>query len=121
MSDQKLNKINAWREDGKHLPPFMRDFHDQKDLFKWMHHIVSKNNADKADYEKLEMNFRDMHLFTVDFFLWFMAQHGYTLQKTKKKLDFYDIEKTVGDYREQSMEQSANVLKAMLNKGNDDD
>lgn len=32
--------IQHWRESGLYLPEFMRDFHDQKDLFKALQDVV---------------------------------------------------------------------------------
>lgn len=31
--------MEKWLESGNYLPKFMRDFHDQKDLFKSMHYL----------------------------------------------------------------------------------
>ncbi len=34
MTEQEYQELKAWINSGKHLPPFLRDFHDQKDVFK---------------------------------------------------------------------------------------
>lgn len=84
-----------WRNDGEHLPEFMRDFHDQKNLFKAL--SSSFTNA-----EDCPLNFRDGQIYTIDWFLWFMAIHGYKLQKTTAKVEFRDISKAIEegwDYR----------------------
>lgn len=80
-------EIRQWRAEGKHLPPFMRDFHDQKDLFKTIHerYIERPDGA----------NWVQAHCYTIDFFLWFMSQHGYTLQKSRTRLPFDDLHATV--------------------------
>lgn len=84
-----MSDFKKWREDSKHLPEFMRDFHDQKDIFKAMLNYF--NNA-----EDMPVTWQDGHVFTVDWFLWFMAAHGYTLQKTKARCDnFHSLEKTI--------------------------
>lgn len=86
------NTIEKWRESGKHLPLFMRDFHDQKELFKYMH--------DKQDCNSIStITSMNGHIYIIDCFLWFMAKRGYTLQKTKTRLDFNDIEKELQEYR----------------------
>lgn len=69
-----------WLQTGKYLPEPMRDFHDQKDLFKSMHHLFQDNEGAKD-----VPNWRDGHVYIIDFFLWFMASRGYTLQKTRTK------------------------------------
>jgi hypothetical protein len=72
--------IAQWLESGKHLPEPMRDFHDQKDLFKSIHYLYQDNENFKAS-----PNWADAHVYVIDAFLWFMASRGYTLQKTRKK------------------------------------
>ncbi len=37
-----------WLKSGEYLPEFMRDFHDQKDVFKAMHHIYQKTQTKMA-------------------------------------------------------------------------
>jgi len=84
-----MSDFREWRKKGKHLPHFMRDFHDQKDIFKAMTDYFD-NSAD------MPVSWRDGHEFTIDWFLWFMAAHGYTLQKTAAKCEnFHDLNKTI--------------------------
>ncbi|AHK11168.1 hypothetical protein S14_56 [Shewanella sp. phage 1/4] len=80
--------FHDWRKEGKHLPHFMRDFHDQKDLFKAM--TVYFDNSDECP-----VNWVDGHVYTIDWFLWFMAAHGYTLQKNRSAVEFLDYEMTI--------------------------
>ena len=72
--------MNEFLLSGDYLPEFLRDFHDQKDLFKSLHHLYqdSEGAEDKP-------NWRDGHVYTIDWFLWFMASRGYTLQKCRRK------------------------------------
>lgn len=76
--------LRDWLSTLEYLPTQLRDFHDQKNLFKSMHHLYQDNlSSDTAP------NWRDGHIYTIDWFLWFMASRGYTLQKTRKKgIDF---------------------------------
>mgnify|MGYP003432310755 CR=1 FL=1 len=80
------SEIKKYLETGKHLPVFLRDFHDQKDLFKFMHHLYKDNL--KAEEKP---NWVQGQIYTIDWFLWFIASHGYTLQKSRKKIRFYKI------------------------------
>lgn len=81
------SKIADWRDDGKHLPEFLRDFHDQKDFFKFLYDTVDvEGNSMTKD-----VNWVAAHVFTIDILLWKLAQYGYTLQKNKTKLEFDDI------------------------------
>lgn len=81
-----MQDIHKWLESGHHLPEFLRDFHDQKDFFKAMHYLYQDNpSADRVP------NWVDGQIYTIDWFLWMMASRGYTLQKTRKKLDFSEM------------------------------
>lgn len=75
-----------WLDSGEYLPNFMRDFHDQKDLFKKMHSLYGDSAAAKQMPSRV-----DGHCYVIDWFLWYMAGRGYTLQKSKKKLEFRDL------------------------------
>lgn len=86
MAEKKENR--QWREDMEHLPVFMRDFHAQKNLFKAL--SVSFANA-----EECPLNFREGHVYTIDWFLWFMAIHGYKLTKTTANVEHKDIHNAI--------------------------
>lgn len=81
--------LEMWLKTPEYLPPFLRDFHDQKDFFKALNEVVERREYDP--YTK-GLGWRMAHVFTIDIFLWVMARHGYTLQKTRKKLPFPPIE-----------------------------
>jgi hypothetical protein len=87
---KKCNK--QWREDMQHLPEFMRDFHDQKNLFKAL--SCSFENANECP-----INFMDGQIYTIDWFLWFMAIHGYKLTKTTANVEHRDIDEAVNQGR----------------------
>ena len=79
-----MSSLRQYLESGQHLPKGLRDFHDQKDFFKSMH-ILHQNN----EGAEKNPNWVQGHIYIIDFFLWFMASRGYTLQKTRKKnVDF---------------------------------
>ena len=79
--------LNKYLESGEYLPSFLRDFNDQKDFFKSLHYLYRN---DKSVAEK--PNWRDGQIYAIDWFLWFAASRGYTLQKCRKKnVDFKDI------------------------------
>ena len=74
-----------WLDAGGHLPPFLRDSHAQKDVFKWMFRSVEAARA-RGDARGLgDLTWVAAHVFVIDFFLWFMARHGYTLQRTRHR------------------------------------
>ena len=85
MSDELKN----WLESGEYLPEILRDFHDQKDIFKVMHMLYQQD----AEQAKDMPNWVNGQIYTIDWFLWFMASRGFTLQKSRKDIDFRPIEK----------------------------
>lgn len=88
MADRK-----AWLKSGEYLAPFMRDFHDQKDLFKAIHDQYRLHESHSTS--DVPIDFVQAQIYTVDRFLWFMAEHGYTLQRSRKRVQFCDLEATV--------------------------
>nr|DAF30632.1 MAG TPA: hypothetical protein [Caudoviricetes sp.] len=90
MSEQYAPLVE-WLKSGEYMPKEFRDFHAQKDLFKAMHHII--RNADENG------NWRDGHIYVVDTFLWYMARCGYTLQRSRKKVEFRNIQEDIDSYR----------------------
>lgn len=76
-SSDDYTKLDAWLESGEFLPEFMRDFHDQKDLFKAIHKLYGS-----------DLSWVGAHVYTVDRFLWYMASRGYVLRKSRRKIDF---------------------------------
>lgn len=93
MSKKEKSDLCDWLESLEYLPSFMRDFHDQKDLFKAMHNTIA--NADSNG------NWRDGQIYVVDTFLWYMARCGYTLQKSRKSVDFKSIDDDIYKFKQQ--------------------
>ena len=86
MNQDDELRLDNWLKSGEHMPVMMRDFHDQKDLFKVIHNLYSES-------ESLQnVNWVHAHQYTIDCFLWYMAARGYTLQRSRKKVEFYDFE-----------------------------
>ena len=88
-----MQDLMTWLHSGTHLPKFMRDFHDQKRLFKIIEQTVTNARAkDKDDFILKQIPSWTMaHIYTIDFFLWFMASRGWTLQRCRKPLEFRDF------------------------------
>lgn len=94
MSD----KLKEYLSSGNYLPLFLRDFHDQKTMFKRLDRVV-KNRGD-SDPSK-EINWVAGQIYVIDIFLWFMAKHGYTLQKSRKKVEFFDIDDEINAFEKE--------------------
>jgi hypothetical protein len=89
-----------WLKSGQHLPEFMRDFHDQKDLFRAIH----------SRYKLQDLDWITAHVYTIDKFLWFMAQHGYTLQQSRKNVEFLDLSATLAENEKKEFAELAQLL-----------
>lgn len=88
---------NEFAKSDKHLPLFLRDFHDQKDVFKC---IGGMNGVGYKKEEQL-VSWVDGHCYVIDKFLHFMAQHGYTLQRSRQNIQFYELAETIKKRRDE--------------------
>jgi hypothetical protein len=88
--------LDAWLKAGNYLPDVLRDFHDQKEVFKAMHDL--QRPADPSDTltaGHYSLSFVTGQCYVIDRFLWFMAKRGYTLQRSRARLPFRDLEADV--------------------------
>lgn len=97
-----MDELYDWLKSGEYLPNFMRDFHDQKDVFKAMHNTI--HNADENG------NPRNGHIYVVDTFLWYMARCGYTLQKSRKNVSFKSLHDDIDRYNKESRQAFSSVI-----------
>ena len=105
-------KLQQWREDGKHLPKFLKDFHDQKDFFKFLHESLKIEEHELAKY----INWQAGHGYIIDCFLWHCAKFGYTLQKNKSNQEFENIEETISHYNKIRNDNFYKLLKLETEK-----
>ena len=108
--------MDEWLKSGGYLPAFMRDFHAQKDIFKWLAGPV-QNAREHAEKEgRMDMlprfSWVEAHIFVVDFFLWYMAKHGYTLQPMRQDYKHKSWDESIAAMRE----ESGKALAAMLRR-----
>ena len=101
-----MKSRKEWMSGDKHLPYFMQDFHDQKDLFKTI------DEWDTLPRNSLSVNWMQAHCYVIDKFLRFMATCGYTLQKTRTSVDqFDDVEKLIEARRKRESAEFFAALK----------
>jgi hypothetical protein len=103
--------LKDFLSDFRYLPKELRDFHDQKDLFKRIQETVTEK-----DDELQELNWVMAHIYTIDRFLWFMAAHGYTLQRSRQKVQFADLKATLDEFRKRRGARLGNILNAEFAK-----
>lgn len=90
------NNIKRYLNSGAHLPDFMKDFHDQKALFKAIY--TQFNTGGNKTKVLDDVPWVDAHIFTIDCFLWWMALNGYKLQKIRsKEISFSDPEESINE------------------------
>jgi hypothetical protein len=104
--------VGEWLKSGKYLPPVMRDFHDQKDLFKAIHQTI---DVEGHNYAK-SVDWVTGHCYVVDIFLWYMARRGYTLQKVRAKGDFNNLDGDVAEQTKIRQAQQVANLKAWMSE-----
>jgi len=117
--EPSLREPGEWLRSGNHLPEFMRDFHDQKELFKALQEVVERRNEKPNSYTE-GLTWIAAHVYTVDVFLWVLAKHGYTLQRSRQRLRFADITEFVGASTERWRANAAEVLGLAFQKARKD-
>lgn len=103
-----------WRQDGLHLPKFMRDFHDQKDLFKTIHETFEIKPGGEND-----VPWATGMEYVIDVFLWFMALHGYTLQRTRKRGEFRGIDERIAEANRRRRGQFSAMLEKEVRRAHE--
>lgn len=92
-------------ESGKHLPPFLQDFHDQKDFFKTMYRLQKP-----FEYYDEKLSWVGAQVFVIDFLLWFLAKRGWTLQRSRANVEFRDIQEEIKAVKEEAAEAFRQAL-----------
>lgn len=97
-----MDQTTAWLKSLQYLPPPLRDFHDQKDVFKAMHEII---DVEGHQFAKC-VDWISGHCYVIDIFLWFMARRGYTLQCSRARVPFRDLSADVAEAQDRRLARS---------------
>ena len=98
---------DEWLKTPQYLPPVLRDFHDQKDIFKAIHEAV---NVEGHGYCK-QVNWIAGQCYVIDIFLWWMAKRGYTLQRSRKRgVEFRSLEDDVAALNARRQEAMSKII-----------
>lgn len=100
-------RIEVWRKELNFLPPYLRDFHNQKDLFKVLHWVWMPHGG----IGEL-INFRSGMTYMMDGFLWTLARHGLVIYRSSARLPFEDLDEKVSALDD----QYTKALMSMLTK-----
>ena len=102
----KKKRLGEWLKSGAYLPPRLRDFHAQKDLFKTIEEMLARSPIS----DEVRDSWIGRHVYVIDYFLWFMARHGYTLQRSRQPVEFEDLNATIAERQERDMEMFRKML-----------
>jgi len=104
-------KLNSYRtgDNPKYLPDFIKDFHDQKNLFKFIHSTIKVEDDDK-DHILKQISYVEAQIYTIDYFLFIMFKYGYSLQKSRAKVSFFDIDYQMKKWKEKNNDNFLNML-----------
>jgi hypothetical protein len=111
-----MDELNAWLQEGRHLPEPLRDFHDQKEVFKAIHELQKPASPMDAIAGHYSLDFVTGQCYVIDRFLWFMARRGYTLQRSRARLPFRDLVADVAAATERRDARDAAFLKTAISK-----
>lgn len=106
-------KMRKWLEKGEYLPPIMRDFHDAKRIFKTIQTTII---AEEKPVIVRRPDFIEAQCYVIDVFLWYMAKHGYTLQKSRAKLEFRDLISDIEQCEQKRCSEFAEFITHYLNE-----
>lgn len=116
---QDLMKLEEFMSENNYLPPFMQDLHDIKNIFKAIEDsiITNRRKSDNPLFSNSEGNITWCQglIYTTEIFLYFMAHHGYTLQKSKRNLPFYELEDTINEWKKINEEKYLSSINEQIN------
>jgi len=100
--------IQSYIRDERHIPDFIKDFHDAKDFFK----LLYEWQCGGEKIRELECHtWVSQHIYTMDIFLRFCALFGYRLEKIRSpKMDVCDLSKSIADYNDRISRNFAAAL-----------
>lgn len=112
--------LKEWLDSGLHMPSMLRDFHAQKDIFKLLHRswVAQAQKEKPGDYMVRDLpNWIAGHVYVIDYFLRFMAIHGYTLQRAEKRSGFSFAD--LSDAIEKMKDEERDALRHYLTRQED--
>lgn len=109
-------ELNSFLASQKWLPHNLRDFHDQKDVFKTLHDWMASRASKDSSYKM--PNWVEGQIYVIDQFLYFMACHGFILQKSRSNVEFCSLDESIKKLREKESEQLKSFLAEKPNANN---
>lgn len=104
MASEPIDQAEFLRDPERYLPAPLRDFHDQKDVFKSLHEWLRPMDPQAERVGDARPNWRDGQCYVIDGFLKFMAAHGWTLQRSSASVNFASLAHTIEARRDREMD-----------------
>lgn len=100
------SKLQEYVDSLEYMPEELRDSHKLKNIFKAIEDNIVVNRRESKDINHREgnINWCDAYIYTGDIFLYFMALHGYTLQRSTEDIPFYDLDRALILWKEKDRE-----------------
>ena len=108
--DKPKKPIAEFMLRSRYLPSILKDFHNAKDIFKWLHVYYPVS----ASHEPLPDWCSGM-IYVIDYFLHAMARCGWTLQRSRQPYAFSDLD----EFLKLDMEQRHKAFAQMLAERNE--
>lgn len=64
----------------------------------------------KFPKEIQELGWVNFHILIIDLFLWWMAKRGYTLQRSRQKVEFLNLQDDIESYEQEGKEHFRKFL-----------
>jgi hypothetical protein len=120
MPEKAKMSARDYVRDAQHLPAPLRDFHDQKDVFKTFHGWLGELSEKDKQHGFSRPSWADGQIYVIDGFLRFMAACGWTLQRSRASVNFASLDaaikarqdeeaKSLREYLDQQREERARV------------
>jgi hypothetical protein len=100
--------VKQFRDEGQYLPDALKDFHDQKDIFKLIHGVVDVEGNEGTK----SVSWVTGHCYVIDVFLWAMARYGYTLQKSRANVEFESLTEAVAAANSRRSARFAHIIES---------
>lgn len=101
MPEKPKISVREYVKDAQHLPAPLRDFHDQKDVFKTFHGWLGPQPEEDKCHGFTRPSWVDGQIYVIDGFLRFMAACGWTLQRSRASVDFASLEAAIKARKEE--------------------
>lgn len=97
-----MDPLSKWLVSGEYLPEFMRDFHDQKDVFKAMHNTIKTQT-------KIATRVMVISMWLIPSFgIWLAADTR--CKKSRKNITFKDMQADIDRFKREMTDDFSKML-----------